>query len=63
MGALVYVLWSIIAIVLAYIIPYTMLHNVTDWSLYLFWLLLAIVHYIVTLAHVERKYARAMGKG
>lgn len=61
MGTLIYVLWSIIAIVLAYIIPYTMLHNVTNWGLYLFWLLLAIIHYIITLAHVERKYARNYG--
>lgn len=60
MGTQLYVLWSIIVIVLAYIIPYTMLHSVADWSLYLFWLLLAVVHYIVTLTYVERRYARAI---
>ncbi len=51
-----YVLWLIIVVLLAYIVPYTMLKTVSNWSLYLFWLILAIANYIVTLVVVEKTY-------
>ena len=51
-----YALWSIIVIVLAYIVPYTLLHSVRDFTLYLFWTLLAIIHFTVTIAYISKRW-------
>ncbi len=51
-----YILWLIIIVLIAYLVPYTVLKTVGDWSLYLFWLVIAVVNYIVTLAVVEKTY-------
>ncbi len=50
-----YVLWTIIVLLLAYIVPYTILHSVRDFTLYLFWTILALIHFAVTLAYISRK--------
>ncbi len=51
-----YALWTILVILLAYIVPYTLLHSVRDFSLYLFWTILALIHFTVTLAYITRKW-------
>ncbi len=52
---LLYALWSIMVIILAYIVPYTLLHSVHDF-IYLFWTILAVIHFTVTIAYISRKW-------
>jgi len=50
----IYFLWSIILILLAYIVPYTILKSGYGFTLYLFWVALALVHVIDTWLFIEK---------
>lgn len=43
-----YILLSLLIIMLAYIIPYTILYSVESFELYLFWLVLALVEIVLS---------------
>ncbi len=51
-----YTLWTIIIILLAYLVPYTVLRSVRDFTLYLFWSILTILHFTVTVAYISKKW-------
>lgn len=53
---ILYALWSIIVIILAYFTPYTLLQSVHDFTLYMFWALLAVIHFTVTIIYMSKKW-------
>ncbi len=48
-----YLLWSLLVLVLSYTVPYTVLRECRDLSLYVFWLVLTLVHFTVTLVYLR----------
>lgn len=48
-----YLAWSLLVLALSYLIPYSLLRNCRSLNLYLFWLLLTLVHFAVTLAYLR----------
>lgn len=51
-----YIVWSLLVIALVYVIPYALLKNAMDLSLYVFWLLTSIIHMLITIAYVKFKF-------
>jgi len=51
-----YIAWSLLIIALIYIIPYVLLKNAMDLSLYVFWLLTSMIHTLITIAYVKFKF-------
>ncbi|RLG76213.1 MAG: hypothetical protein DRO23_01660 [Thermoprotei archaeon] len=51
-----YIAWSLLVIALIYIIPYVLLKNAMDLSLYVFWLLASMIHMLITIAYVKFKF-------
>ena len=52
-GKVLYIVWSLAVILMAYVLPYTVFSLVTDLSLYLFWAVLAVIHLIVSYAYIR----------
>ncbi len=50
---MLYTVWSLAVILLAYVLPYTVFAQVTNLSLYLFWAVLAIIHLIVSYTYIK----------
>lgn len=53
---LAYIAWSLLIIALIYVIPYVLLKNAMDLSLYIFWLLTSMIHMMVTITYVKFKF-------
>lgn len=54
---LAYAIWSILIVLIAYIIPYSLLRTIRDLSLFAFWASIAALHTVVTVIYLE-KYKR-----
>lgn len=48
-----YLLWGLLVMALSYSIPYWLLRDCRSLNLYLFWLVLTLVHFAVTLAYLR----------
>ena len=57
-GVISYLIWSLIVLLIAYILPYaiTSLGNSSGIELYAFWALLALLHVIVTFMYMLRSW-------
>ena len=54
---LVYAVLALVILLIHYAIPYTILRNVTGFTLYAFWTLLSLVWVVVTLVFVGRGWS------
>ncbi len=48
-----YLAWSLLVLTLSYMVPYLVLRECRDLSLYAFWLALTLVHFAVTLIYLR----------
>ncbi len=47
-----YILLSLLIIMLAYIVPYTVLYGVDNMGLYVFWLMLALLEIVLSIKYL-----------
>ncbi|WFO74723.1 hypothetical protein J4526_06490 [Desulfurococcaceae archaeon MEX13E-LK6-19] len=47
-----YILLSLLIIMLAYIVPYTVLYGVDNMGLYMFWLVLALLEIVLSMKYL-----------
>ncbi len=48
-----YLVWSLLVLALSYTVPYLILRECRDLSLYAFWLVLTLIHFAVTLIYLK----------
>jgi len=48
-----YLIWSLAVILAAYVLPYTLFTSVTNLSLYVFWVIIAALHLLVSCAYIR----------
>jgi len=57
-GALIYLIIGLVILVIHYLIPYTVLKEAPDMSLYMFWALLATLRVVATSLFIELRWGR-----